>query len=302
MEASKLMTLQELKEAILTNNLPDAFLIFKCTEGFFIADQYIDRICHDKNLERCYIDSIYDSQGTTGELFNKQQLFIVKTKKFSERVTDYSLFDNVIVLCDTIDEKLVKSLEDYTVVVPKVEPWQVMSYIQHKCQDMTEGYANWLIDACDKNLYKLDSELDKLSLFSGQDRQDLLETMRYAPTSDLYSITIWKLRDYVLNKDKEGLRAFFQHANYCDIDPVSLFSNLLTSCKISLYVKFAKVKDDLGLPAFQVTQALSYNLAESFLKDTINFLSKLDLELKSGRLDLPKPLLIDYIICKLLSM
>ena len=38
------MTLEELKNSILDNTLSDEFIILKCEDNFFIADQYVDKI------------------------------------------------------------------------------------------------------------------------------------------------------------------------------------------------------------------------------------------------------------------
>lgn len=41
------MTLVDFKNIVLSNNLPNDFIILKCADDTFIANQYIEAICNN---------------------------------------------------------------------------------------------------------------------------------------------------------------------------------------------------------------------------------------------------------------
>ena len=52
------MKLQTLKTNLLENRLPDSFMIFVCSENFFIADPYIEMICNKSGKEKRLISKV----------------------------------------------------------------------------------------------------------------------------------------------------------------------------------------------------------------------------------------------------
>src|SRR5574344_1605478 len=113
------MTLEELKNSILDNTLSDEFIILKCEDNFFIADQYVDMICKNKCMSKEIVDSIFSNTDTSLSLiFNYDNvLSVVKVDEFNEDDDNYSRFTNTIVICKSIDKKITDKVKEFVVEI-----------------------------------------------------------------------------------------------------------------------------------------------------------------------------------------
>ena len=301
------MTIVELKEAILNNTLSDKLLILVCPENTFLADQYVDAICKAHELDRVAIDSIFDSQQATVTLFEHPQLFVLHTDTFKEAANNYDVFTNTVVICTDVDKKVEGDLIDYMVTMPKLQEWQVVSYIQTHCPELSEADAAWMYKAAGGNIYKLNLELEKLELFSGDQLMELVQNMKYAHDTNLYTIEPFDLANAIGKNDRLAVYSFLQHAKYCEMEPILLVNLLLSSMK---KVAIVTASSNNNFESAGISSKQAYAIRAIYnnrtcplprLRKILHFLTNIDFKLKSGLLDMSKSEFIDYLICNLMS-
>lgn len=99
------MNIKKLKENILNNALSDDFLVMICEDNFFVADQYITKICQNKHCQENYVEDLVNQDNSALSLvFDfSNTLNILKTEVFNLFYNDYSQFKNNIVICSLHD-------------------------------------------------------------------------------------------------------------------------------------------------------------------------------------------------------
>jgi len=294
------MTLIELKKCIESQVIPNDFIIFLCSDNSFIADQYIEAICEINNLTKTSINSL-QSQASALSLVMGQndELNVLKVDVFEEALIDYSNLTNTVVVCNKIDKKIKSLVEDYVIQIPKLVDWQVKSYISKICPSLDQDEVDWLYQATNGDIYRIINELDKLLLFPVNERKNVLSELRFNPGSDLYSLTIFDLAEGIIRNNKPLVLDFLRHDNL-SFDLMSITGAMLNTVKniILLTQNSGKTAADLGLSsgrAWHLKQDWK-GFPASRLQMLLQFLSGIDLKLKSGLLDMSKEAQIDYLI------
>ena len=104
MEASTLMELSKFKENVLNGILPTQLVVLLCAENFFIADQYINTLCAKTGKEKKLVNSIFEQVSAMSLVFDyTETVNVLKTETFSEIAEDYSVFENIIIVCNKLD-------------------------------------------------------------------------------------------------------------------------------------------------------------------------------------------------------
>ena len=300
------MTLQTLKSQIKHNSLSNDLIIFRVSENNFLADQYIDAICKQKDLPKTYIKSLAERTNQALALVYDftSELSVLKVETLEEE-TNFDDLDNVIIVCKKVDKKLEKEVEPYIVDIPKLEKQYVLDYILTICPGISQEDANWLYDVTKGDIYKIQSELDKLVLFIKGEQKDIFEQIKNDANSDLYTQQIYKLADALIRRNKKLVKEVIQHMNNLDFDPIALTNITLNNAKNILYLSERSGVDEkaLGLKPNQITAIKNQykGCSVEHLAKIIGFLSKIDIKLKLGYLDMPKEHLMEYIICNLLA-
>lgn len=300
------MELYELKERVLNNTLSDQFIILQCEKDYFLAEQYLKKLCENNNTNIRLIESLDSLLTATASLFAEDNLEVIvyKTDEFNDYFEDYTKFNNCIVLCNKVDKKIMDKVSDYIVKVSAPTEWQVKAYITTKCPGLDSGGTDWLFNTVGNNLYKLTNELNKIALFDSKDQLKVLAALKYETGSDLYNKTLLQLGNDIVNGDKIKLLDYLYHQNICDFEALSLVGLLLKSYKKAYLIRY---RSGLTLAELEVSESQYKYLAshttqsEDFLLKVIEFLSAIDYRLKSGQLDLSNTELINYIITKILS-
>lgn len=98
------MTLQDLKQRILGDESIEDFIIFKCPDGDFLANQYIDEICDRRGCGVNYINSVLEpSMSAFSLVFDfSNELNVLRVEEFNEFIEDYSSCNNIIVVCEKL--------------------------------------------------------------------------------------------------------------------------------------------------------------------------------------------------------
>lgn len=300
------MELRELKNKILNNTISNSFIILVCDNDYFLAEQYVNKLCEQNNSKIHVVDSLAELLTATSLLFTDENsdLNIYKTDLFDEFYEDYSIFNNCFVFCHKVDKKIADKVMDYVVNIPALVDWQVKAYITTKCPGLDQGSANWLFDTSGQDLYKLTTELDKIALFNSKDQLSVLSALRFEPGSDLYNKTLFQLSNDIINGNKVAILDYSYHQDACDFEPLALVSLLLKSFKKAYLIKYHSglTLEELGVSSNQYKYLGTHTpYTETFLLKVIQFLSAIDYRLKSGQLELSKQQLLIYIINNILS-
>ena len=294
------MTLMELKKSIEAQNIPDDFMIFLCSENSFIADQYIDAICEINNLVKTRINTLQDQASALSlVLESTDELKVMKVDTFEEALIDYSDLKNTVVVCNKIDKKVKSLVEDYIIEVAKLADWQIKSYIKFICPVLNDDELDWLYQATEGNIYKMINEVDKIKLFPVPEQRSVLDAIRFSPDSDLYSVSIYDLADAIIRNNKPFVLDFLRHKNI-NFDLMQIVGATLQKVKNIILVtqNSGKTASEIGINDKYMYRLRKdwYGFPESRLKALLEFLSSIDLKLKTGSLDMSKEAQIDYFI------
>ena len=299
------MTLNELKEQILNGAVDNDFKIFVYDDNTFLVKQYIEEICQLQNRLKNKINSIYETESSALSLVMNfdNYLNIIETDTFEERSEDYSQFENIIVVCKKVDKKLETVLSNYIVEFPKLEDWQIKAYMQTLCPAISPDEIDWLYTASKGDIYKILNEIDKILLFDKSEQHDILNAMRYDKNTDLYQIEIFDIADAIVKQDKLVLLDFLKHEQNFNFDPIAISNLILNTLKKIALIKLnsGATATDIGVSAKQYNAFKKYlfnNVSSERLFNMLEFISGIDIQLKSSLLSLSKDKLLDYIICK----
>ena len=151
---------------------------------------------------------------------------------------------------------------------------------------------------------RITNEINKIKLFQINNQQEVLAALKYN-SPDLYTQTLFNISDAVFKKDILTLIDYFLHKNSCDFDAFGLVYALLKTFKKMLFVlcNSGLTAEQIGITQKQYSGIKYYNqgLSKEYLEKSILFLSSIDERIKTGKLDIPKESLIDYIICNVIS-
>ena len=320
------MTNEELKENIINNVLSNDLLVLQWSDTDLLANQYSQAIATQKDLELVYIDELDDIQSYVSPFdFVCPYLFVLHTDVFDSDKTDFSVYDNVIIICKSLEKKTAKFLNGYIVKLDKVEPWQIADYISTRCAGVDQEHITALCTATQNNVDRLDTLCSQIELFEPEEQNQIIEDLLLEPNTDLYYNTAFNLVDaivgIILNRDVSKnmsvIHEILSHRNCCDITTLYVVTILLTKLRnIAIICYGGKVKANAFVgkdgktmsdkqyyfykKAFAVPPA-----AEPFLTErisyAISFLSSIDSELKLGNIELSESYFLDYIITHLLA-
>jgi len=292
------MTLIELKKAIESRVVTDDFIIFLCSENSFIADQYVDAICEINNLVRTAIHTLQDQMSALSLVISTQdELKVLKVDTFDEALVDYSKLKNTVVICNKLDKKIKALVEDYIVEVPKLTDWQIKSYMRLVCPVLNEEEINWLFMATNGDIYRILNEIDKIKLFPSNEQHAVLNELRFSQNSDLYTVDIFTLTDAIIRSNRPVIFEFLKHGA-ANFEFMQLVGAVLQKVKNIILVtqNSGKTASEIG-----IKDGYMYRLRKEWqgfpadrLVYLLNFLSGIDLKLKTGKLDTTKQ--IDYLI------
>ena len=298
------MTLRELKLSIQEKDVPDTFFVFLCPPNdYFLASSYINAICEAKQLEKTFEDSIFSQDSALSLVMGFENNFrVIITDTFSEASTDYSRFVNTAVLCSKLDKKVEKALADYVIEIPKLVDWQLKDYIKLCCTGLTESVISEIYEATKGNLYMLDNLLAKVELFEAADRNAIAFQLTREPGTHKFDIDLYTFVGYLLANNKDKIKEQLLACKLDKNDFLGVVGNAISKLKTTLFIEYSdKSFAELGISEKQYyyLKKNPSGLSLSALQQKLKVLSSLDLQLKSGLLDLSNSKQLDYLIVKL---
>ena len=304
------MDIKELKSKIENNSLDSSFLVLELEDitSLIIAEQYIDRISKNKNLNVKYIDSIDEIQDDS--FIVDDNLYVISMldgyKDYRWVINewkDIKEHDNCIVICGKSDKG---------VKIPKLVDWNVVDYLSNKVPGLTKDDIKWLVskyqgDYREPPLYqRLLNDIEKISIFDKEDQKEIFNELIDDGSFDtLSTYTIFNLSDGILMRDKDQVRNVYLVKDYIDCDPLPLWTILYKNFKNISFIESNRniSASDLGMndKQFYITKKYKTgHYSKKELTEIMSILTNIEYMYKFGGLSVDQ--LIDYLIIKIMGV
>ena len=290
------MEIADLKKRITDNQLNDIFIVFKYTDNKFLPKQYIDKISEVTGKTIEYIDDI-------SPLMQKSMFSVPSTNlkvHYCEELKDIPVeTSNLIIVTKKCPS------DDHVVVVPKLEVWQIKDYLYSRCEGAEEKQLNYLFKACEQNIYKIQSESDKIKIFDSVSRKYIIDELfsnGQLPRDNVE--TIFDFTTALLNRDLNKMAVIYENIDNLDIEPLGVVTILYKNLKNMILVGFQQnpTEANTGIPSKQIwgiQQSLKNQTADRILK-MFHIVDDIDYKLKNG--ELPAEHILNYTVFKCLAV
>ena len=287
------------------------FLIFKEAKGDFITRQYIQAIAKNNNQSIEYIDSLIPLLNDLDSIFNDFQteseprLKVFKVDMFEHSDTRILNLDSVCVCCTKLSEECENLYKSNIIEVPQLEAWQIKDYVYSIAEGADTQQLDKIISLCNGNIYRLDSELSKLSIFSDIERKYLLDSMfRDGAFNDLTDLSVFNVTSALIKKDIDTLNVYMKNLSSIDINEVGLVTILSKNIRdlIAVQLNNNPTPENTGLDSRKLyaIKKMPKAFTSKQLSDLYVFLCNIDKRLKNG--ELPVDIMINYIMLKVLTI
>lgn len=303
-----MLTIEELKKSIENKSFKMQFMIFKYSDNDFLPMQYIHHIRGILDCDVEFVEKLLNSK-------RKIDIFSTDDKVYSLKILccDSFIFDNknlqelddTIVVCKKIDKSVLEFCSDYVIEFPKLENWHIKDYAYSLGSGIDKAKLDTLIDICNNDIYRLDKELKKISIFDERFRENMFNSfIDDGIFDDMSKFKIFDITNAIIKKDVKTLFDIYQELDSIDCEPVGLVTILYNNFKNILAIQFNQKAspESLGIDAKKFYAIKKYNCGfytRSQLVNILQMLMDIDYKLKSGLL--PADLIIDYVITKIFS-
>lgn len=303
------MKFEDVKSLIEDGKIGDSLLILQFQDNNYVAYQWAREIAKIHNKHISYIESLY------GIISASIDIFGTETIDEGERIYSCETFDviseklksekNLIIITNKITKESENIFKDNICILPKLEEWHIKDYVCSLCEGIDAKDLDWLVSVCKSDIYRISNEVDKLTLFSVNERRYLFEDMKYQGAfNDLSTFNVFNITNAVTSRDYNALLNALREIKSFDAEPLGVVTLLYQGLKKLILVWLASnpTPENTGLKS-NVIYAINKSprtFTKKQLLDTYQFLNSIDRLLKTGQLcDMTK--LIDYVICKVLT-
>lgn len=200
------------------------------------------------------------------------------------------------IFCNTASKEIIHDYDEYIVQLPVLEKWQLIDYV------ITTGHielkqAEKLVNEY-SDVHKLNIELQKLSMFSSNQFNELAEQLFYKDEYELFDLT-----NAILRRDKDALKAIYTSG--IKVDVFAFIGLLIKNFKLVIDIQLSKnaSAQSLGISDKQFWAVSKYNCYKYTRQELIQIyllLTSLDLKIKTGQLS--TTVIQDYVIFKIISL
>lgn len=294
------MDIKKLKEKIKQNTLDESPIILIYEDYPFICHQYVNQICKNRNLEKINIEKLSDIM-TDSQIFDTEVsfLYVYEVDKLDEIISKD--MKNLIIICKQVvnDNSAIANVK-----VNKLAEWQVEDYVKIRVPGLTDSQVKWLCDISKYNIYRLEKECDKLSIFSKELQQLLFNQMNAENAyCDLNSLTIFNFITAVVNKDYKIMTDVLENIRWIDVEPTGAVTLLIKQFKTLIDVAFSVAWNDTLSCSEKQFYYFKKNMMGLYTKEQLieiyEFLTQIDYKLKSGYV--ANENLVDYVLINVLK-
>lgn len=316
------MDLAELRAKIKSNEVPN-FLAFTGDE-WAVQKIYIDQIVERNNLEKAYVDTVYEiipKLGNKSFVANKNRLYLVRDdNKFLKDEAGWEkleslLDDNILILLITKLDKRVKFASKYKsniVEFNPLTPTNLKKYMQKKIYNLTDKTCDKLIEACEGNYGRILLELDKVIDYWQAVNTDTVKTDentiidRFLKDSTIYTPpkdAIFDLVDAILDRKAKLTFDLLEQCRAIGESSFAILTVLFNNAKAVLQVQTCTKHDvskSTGLTGWQVINAKKHlNVySNKELEFMLKFISNVVHSIKVGTID--EQYVLEYILVRIL--
>lgn len=303
------MKIEQLKDSIQNGNILNSFLIFQYKDIPFVAEQYLNEICNKLNKSIEYIDSLDPFIKTANSIFGEEEIssdyvYVYKCDEFKEISSKLLQRNNLYIITKKLDKKSKDIFESVIVNIPKLENWQIKDYVYSIGEGIEPYDLDWLCEVCSYNIYRLDKELSKLSLFPLGERKYLFKQLKDEGCfSDISSYNVFNITNSITNRDMKTLHLALKEIKSFDAEPLGVVTLLYNGFKKLIQVWLAKnpTPENTGLKSnviYAINNSPRVYTKNQLLKCFMEVCS-IDKKLKTGYIEIPW--LIDYLVCKIMT-
>ena len=304
-----MLKFEDVKQSIIDNCFNYPFIIFQYSDNPYIAYQYVNEISKQKNKPLNYIDNLESIEHNIVDIFVTNNIDdgikVYSCEVFDSLSDNLIRQDNLIVICKKIDKSSQTKFEENICKLPNLELWHLKDFAYSLAEGVDTKELDWLIEACNKDIYRLSNELDKLKLFSAQEQKYLFDDMKFEGAfRDLSTFNVFNITNSVTSKDFNTLKNALKEIKSFDAEPLGVVTLLHDSFKKLILVLLASnpTEQNTGLKS-NVIYAIKKSpcmFNKNQILDAFQFLNNIDFMLKTGKIEIPW--LIDYTICKVLTI
>ena len=301
------MLLEDLKEQIENSNIKQKFIIFK-GEKTFIARQYTNAISKILKRDIEFIEDINSILNDSFDIFDVQEdsntlrLFNIDTFTFNNPKLNQEEY--LVIICKTVDKSTQELFKEYIVEIPELVEWQIKDYLYSIVEGVETKYLDWLINVCNKDIDRIQLEVDKLLLFEPKQRQKIFQQMvEDNALCDVSDKTIFDFISALVKKDVRLLREIYEDIDSIDIEDIGVVTLLYNNFKkyIQVWLQPNPTTENTGLSSKQIwaINKLPRVWSSDQLIDIMVLLTNMDYRLKTGAI--PVNMIRDYLVVNLLS-
>ena len=278
------------KDSIMSNKIDISPIIFvgKDESSKFIFHQYYMTYSSNNELEIIHLDKLENEVGFFS--FDDGCLKLYETDELDYVPSSFSGW----IYCKKIDSNLKREVQDNVLELPKLEQWQLVDYVS-SVGNVEQKQAEEFVKEYD-DLYKLDIELKKLSIFSVNCFDEI-----YQQIIDKSEYKLFDLSNAILRRDVEEVKNIYNSG--LTVDSFALLSILIKGFKLIIDIQLSQSSSarSLGISDKQFWAVKKYNCNKYKKKELIriyDFLTSIDLKIKTGKL--PTNFIQDYILFNLI--
>lgn len=307
------MGLEQLKTLVISNITPKGVTILLCKYDDFVPLQYVESY-RKNNVNVKYVDDLSIVTTRVDSLFgdytdDSNTLYVYSCDNLDLSETEISNIQiatkNVIVICPKVSDTVQSKLSDKIIVVPKLEKWQIEDLAYSMADGADPDDIEYLLKVCGNDVHRLYNELEKVSLFSEQERKSAVKDFIYDGIfNDLSHYNVFDISTAIVKRDVNTLKNVYSEINNIDCEPIGLVALLLKNFKDVITVQLSSnpSPEKCGMESkkfWAVKYSCGYYTKEQLIK-IYEMLTSIDFQIKTGSISTSE--LIDYMITYIFSI
>lgn len=307
------MDLQQVKTSVVDKKLIKGLVVFICKNSNFVPLQYLGWY-RKNNIEVEYVEDILTLRSNSNSLFgswddtsNKQYVFSCEVFELPEDSLEYFLKTdkNIWVICSKVSDSISEQLKENIVTVPKLENWQIEDLAYSMADGADPNDIQYILKVCGKDINRLYSELEKISLFTPEERKSVVKDFIYDGIfNDLSRYSIFDISSCIVKRDITTLKDVYSEIGNIECDPLGLVGILTKNFKdiISVQCTNNPTPEGCGLDTkkfWAVKYSCGYYTREQLIK-IYGMLTSIDKRLKTG--ELTTDIIVDYVLTYILNL